>query len=328
MPNPQWASVTYGIWICLECSGKHRGLGVHLSFVRSINMDRWKDMELEKMRVGGNKPAKDFFDSQPDFNPSWTLHEKYNSRAAALLRDKLAFHVPSMKVSTEAAGNSWSEETSSARNYRPSLPHVHTTGDLLRTALSSTTYPVQNRFHVPRNPSSPDGLNGEYSDLESWLRDSDLSDRRNSSYFPSSGESSSFTGKSLPDRGSSFDASTTSSSWQTGWAMVSQLATAAAKRTSELAVQAGQKTKQLTHVVHDKVKDANILDTLSKGVDTVTSKLQNVRAQGMRGIESYLASGLHQDAIAENEDTLEFDSAVSHVTDNRHYGSTSSRYLG
>jgi Putative GTPase activating protein for Arf len=32
-PDPEWASLNLGILVCIECSGAHRNLGVHISKV-------------------------------------------------------------------------------------------------------------------------------------------------------------------------------------------------------------------------------------------------------------------------------------------------------
>ncbi|CAF9938552.1 MAG: Zn finger-containing GTPase- Activating Protein for ARF [Alectoria fallacina] len=63
-PSPQWASPKFGTFICLTCAGLHRGLGVHISFVRSIQMDSFKPAEISRMELGGNNTWKEFWESK------------------------------------------------------------------------------------------------------------------------------------------------------------------------------------------------------------------------------------------------------------------------
>lgn len=57
-------------------------------------MDKWKDVELEKMKAGGNAKFREFLESQEDYDPCWSLQDKYNSKAAALFRDKVGLAEP------------------------------------------------------------------------------------------------------------------------------------------------------------------------------------------------------------------------------------------
>ena len=54
----QWASINNSIFLCISCSGIHRGFGVQISFIKSITLDSWNENQIKMMRLGGNKNCR------------------------------------------------------------------------------------------------------------------------------------------------------------------------------------------------------------------------------------------------------------------------------
>ncbi|KAL4570029.1 hypothetical protein LXL04_025678 [Taraxacum kok-saghyz] len=65
-PEPDWASLNLGILMCIKCSGVHRNLGVHISKVRSINLDVkvWEPTVMDLFRNLGNKFCNSIWEKQ------------------------------------------------------------------------------------------------------------------------------------------------------------------------------------------------------------------------------------------------------------------------
>uniref|UniRef100_A0A671X6M3 ArfGAP with dual PH domains 1 n=1 Tax=Sparus aurata TaxID=8175 RepID=A0A671X6M3_SPAAU len=55
--DPEWASYTLGVFVCLSCSGLHRNIA-QISKVKSIVLDPWSSSEVEFMDSVGNNTAK------------------------------------------------------------------------------------------------------------------------------------------------------------------------------------------------------------------------------------------------------------------------------
>ncbi|KAJ1445950.1 hypothetical protein M885DRAFT_548239 [Pelagophyceae sp. CCMP2097] len=97
--HPQWASVTFGALMCLECSGAHRGLGTHITFIRSVTMDTWTAPQLKKMKSSSNTELRAWW-QRYGIAPTLNHNPKYHAPASALYAQRLTAKVEGKPLPT------------------------------------------------------------------------------------------------------------------------------------------------------------------------------------------------------------------------------------
>jgi len=270
---------------------------VHLSFVRSITMDKWKDIELEKMKIGGNRKAKEFFATQSDYNANtMSLQQRYNSRAAALYRDKIA---------TEAQGRVWSINSSSAQNYTSSY-----------ASSSSTNF-----------TEKPSKVTSDWAQFKSFeQRNEDYGGYQNSSsneqqYRSGLGSgnpkywgfgNTNYDASSLQREGSNPDLFTSSISNMgvnaAKWAGVAKDSVFKFSKT------AADKATELTSKVTEQAKDGSLLTNVQSGVTNIASTMGKLGTKTWSDMQS-LWSGTDYHSNNREDQRLHYSPDYSNVND-------------
>uniref|UniRef100_A0A8V5GK91 Uncharacterized protein n=1 Tax=Melopsittacus undulatus TaxID=13146 RepID=A0A8V5GK91_MELUD len=102
-PDPTWLSTNLGILTCIECSGIHREMGVHISRIQSLELDKLGTSELLLAKNVGNTSFNDIMEGNlPSPSPKPTPSSDMTARKE-FITAKYVDHKFSRKTCASAA---------------------------------------------------------------------------------------------------------------------------------------------------------------------------------------------------------------------------------
>lgn len=85
--NYEGASIDFGVFVCLNCSGAHRALGPSVTRVRSTKLDTWQSAWLELMQVG-NTECNQYWENNIGLSRYELIYEENQHLVQHLMRLK------------------------------------------------------------------------------------------------------------------------------------------------------------------------------------------------------------------------------------------------
>lgn len=210
-PHPLWCNINHGVFICMECSGVHRGLGVHLSFVRSATIDdwtAWRPEKLKQMEIGGNRKARLFFERLGV--PKQPIRARYEHDGALMYKDKLE---------AEARGEAFSEATWKVPEWKTRMQNVGSPNSHGSGGGSNSNNRFQGMGSAPQGSKSSNGGDWFGALSDGWGK-----------VASATSEMAAATTKSVKDAGLQ-DKATESATW--AWGNLTSYATSIGKMAAE-----------------------------------------------------------------------------------------------
>jgi ADP-ribosylation factor GTPase-activating protein 1 len=228
-------------------------------------MDKWKESELEKMKVGGNRQAKEFLESQSDYSSDMSIQQRYNTRAAALYRDK---------ITALSEGRPWSIATSPARNYEPKVV---------------AEVEAKSEFEARKDAMGPTGFGN-----------TPVAEDKSSDFWGSAWSNLSTGWNSFTESASTFATYTSEKAQKAGSSFQENVW----KPTSEKASAWGQKVKEKATEVKSKAEEGTLWTDMSSSAQNWATKVKKSGEKGWSTVHSYFnqKEGDEEDSNGEHEE--------------------------
>jgi len=218
-----------------------------------------------------------------------TLQQRYNTKAAALYRDKIA---------TLAEGREWNEATSSAKNYVSSSLNQYSRN----YDVQDVGYGNSDQLYNCNSESGSYQSGGGYQSLDAQQN---FRDQKEAFFARRQNENALKSGDIPPNQGGRYSGfgytmdppprstsqeffDTAVSSLASGWSVFSVSATKIASKATEGAIKIGgiasQKVADISASVGEKVKEGTLLDDIGTHVSNLTTKVGDLGRRGWKDI--------------------------------------------